>query len=45
MKNGYWEHNCVICGETWYSKNENPKVCNNKKCTNRTAWKDGKKRK
>ena len=45
VKGDYWEHVCLICGIVWYSKNENPKVCSNTHCTNRTRWKDGKKRK
>jgi len=41
----YWRHECIVCGNIWYSKNENPKVCSNVECTNRTNWKNGNKRK
>ncbi len=45
VEGNYWKHKCAICESIWYSKNENPKVCNNVECTNRTNWKNGKKRK
>lgn len=35
----YWRHECRVCDNVWYSKNENPKVCSNVNCTNRTHWK------
>lgn len=44
VKGGYWEHACLICLTVWYSKLENPNVCGNVKCTNRTHWKDGNKK-
>jgi len=45
VKGEYWEHICEICKTIWYSQKENPKVCSNVLCTNRTHWKDGNKRK
>lgn len=45
LDGGYWKHICAVCDHIWYSKNQNPKVCGNVKCTNRTHWKRGNKRK
>lgn len=45
VEGGYWKHKCAVCGLIWYSRNENPKVCSNVNCTNRTNWKKGNKRK
>lgn len=45
VEGDYWKHECAICNLIWYSINENPKVCSNVKCTNRTNWKRGYKRK
>ena len=33
----YWKHECNRCNEVWYSRNESPKNCNNKKC-NSPYW-------
>jgi len=41
----YWKHICAVCGKIWYSIKKDPKVCANVKCTNRTHWKKGSKRK
>lgn len=40
-KSDYYFHKCAVCGTEWFSKNENPTVCNNIECSNRTHWKDG----
>ena len=32
VEGAYWKHECNRCGEIWYSRNESPKNCNNKKC-------------
>lgn len=37
VEGDYWRHKCNRCDNIWYSKNEDPKVCANKKC-NSPYW-------
>lgn len=32
VEGSYWKHECNRCDFIWYSKNENPKTCNNRNC-------------